>query len=163
MRPWRYLASLEDTPRMYFIHLNAPIHNRSGCELTLIGSRSSGLVPAVTGLKAFLVAANMAAPLSASGAVVVGPPVFRSVKGRNFFVMSSDIPFEPDAFAFVPNAVEGPLEADTTRVERVVRVGAFSIGAEDVLAASLLRVDALVGIAPDELVVDLGGIGQRTV
>lgn len=117
----------------------------------------------MTGRKAFLVAANIAAPLSASVMEVVVPTVLleavRSVRGRNFLVIISESPFDPPAFDLVDEAVGGPPDVDATRVERVVRVGKFSIGAEDVLAAVLLRADALVGMPPPPLDDDdLGGI-----
>jgi hypothetical protein len=59
--------------------------------------------------------------------------------------MSSDIPLVPFDAALAVVAVVGPPAADATRVDRVARMGTFSVTAEEPLAASLLRVDARVG------------------
>ena len=90
-------------------------------------------------------AASIAAPLSGPFlAVVCVLPTFRSAKGRSLLVIIIDIPPELFDGVFAAVAEAEPPVADA---DRVVRIGAFSVTAEEALAAGLLRVDARVGTA----------------
>lgn len=51
----------------------------------------------------------------------------------------------PFDWAFAAVARAGPPLADAVRVDRVVRMGTFSVTAREALEVSLLRVDARVG------------------
>ena len=127
--------------------------------VTLIGSRSSGFTPAVTGRSAFFVAANTAAPLSGVTCALLA---FRSANGRSFLLMSTDIPLVPFDWAFAAVAEARPPLADAVRVDRVVRMGTFSVTATEALEVSLLRVDARVGAGLLGAPLDFAGMqGER--